>query len=215
MILDVTTVQVLVVVFFATLIRSTFGFGEGLIAVPLLAFLLPLDVAAPLVVLLSITIAAVVVVQDWRKIHVRSAGWLLVPTFAGVPLGILLLASGPQRVVKGVLAVVILGFSGYFLVGKKPHGARPGEPAVDAELWFSGGGAGRSVWDEWASAGDLRSDAAVVSAAFSSDAAGILSACERGGDGGLLDGGAVGAGGDALLPGVAGGGASGDLSGHG
>lgn len=119
--LDVTTLQVLGVVSFATLIRSTFGFGEGLIAVPLLAFLLPLGIAAPLVVLLSITIAAVVVVQDWRKIHVRSTGWLLLPTFAGIPLGILLLASGPQRVVKGVLAVVLVAFSGYFLVGKKPH----------------------------------------------------------------------------------------------
>ena len=119
--LDAMTLHVLLVVFFATLIRSTFGFGEGLIAVPLLAFILPLDIAAPLVVLLSITIAAVVVVQDWRKIHVRSTGWLLAPTFAGIPLGILLLASSHQRVVKAVLALVIIAFSGYFLLGKKPH----------------------------------------------------------------------------------------------
>ena len=75
--MDATTLQVLVVVFLATLIRSAFGFGEALIAVPLLALFIPLKVAAPLAVLVSITIAAVVVVQDWRKIHVRSAGWLV------------------------------------------------------------------------------------------------------------------------------------------
>jgi hypothetical protein len=120
MMLDVITLQVLLVMFFATLIRSTFGFGEGLIAVPLLAFILPIGVAAPVVVLLSITIAAVVVVQDWRKIHVRSTGWLLLPTFAGIPLGILLLASSHQRIVKGVLAVVLILFSGYFLMGERP-----------------------------------------------------------------------------------------------
>ena len=61
---DTTTLHVLLVVFFATLIRSTFGFGEALIAVPLLALMIPFAVAAPLAVLLSITIAAVVVVQD-------------------------------------------------------------------------------------------------------------------------------------------------------
>jgi uncharacterized membrane protein YfcA len=40
--------QVLIVVFIATLIRSAFGFGEGLVAVPLLALWIPLEIAAPL-----------------------------------------------------------------------------------------------------------------------------------------------------------------------
>ena len=133
--MDGTTVAVLVVVFVATLIRSTFGFGEALVAVPLLAFVLPVAVAAPVVVLLSITIAAVVVVQDWRKIHVRSAMWLLVPTFAGVPLGVLLLASAHQRVVKALLAVVLVGFAGYFLAGK-----RPPELGSDSRGWMLGCG---------------------------------------------------------------------------
>jgi uncharacterized protein len=72
--------------FLATLIRSTFGFGEGLSAVPLLAFIIPIGIAAPVVVLLSITVAAVVIAQDWRNIHVRSPGRLLGPTFVGIPL---------------------------------------------------------------------------------------------------------------------------------
>jgi hypothetical protein len=40
-------VYVLFIVFIATLIRSAFGFGEALIAVPLLAFCIPLGVAPP------------------------------------------------------------------------------------------------------------------------------------------------------------------------
>jgi uncharacterized protein len=118
--LDTTTLHVLLVVFLATLIRSTFGFGEALIAVPLLALSIPIEIAAPIAVLLSIIIAAVVVVQDWRKIHLRSTGWLLAPTFLGIPLGIALLTSVHQHLVKGVLALVIVAFSGYFLVGKSP-----------------------------------------------------------------------------------------------
>jgi uncharacterized protein len=118
--MDTTTLQVLLIIFLATLIRSTFGFGEALIAVPLLALVIPIGVAAPVAVLLSITVAAVVVAQDWRKIHVRSTGWLLGPTFVGIPLGILLLTSSHQTVVKAVLAIVIIAFAGYFLLGKKP-----------------------------------------------------------------------------------------------
>ena len=43
----------MVVFFGATLLRSALGFGEALIAVPLLAFVLPVKVAEPIAVLVS------------------------------------------------------------------------------------------------------------------------------------------------------------------
>jgi len=110
----------LIVVFIATLIRSAFGFGEALIAVPLLAFFIPLEIAAPLAVLVSITIASIVVVQDWKKIHLRSASWLVLSTLPGIPLGLLLLTSTHQREVKGVLGAIIVAFSVYSLIGRTP-----------------------------------------------------------------------------------------------
>jgi uncharacterized membrane protein YfcA len=104
-------------VFAATLVRSAFGFGEALIAVPLLAFCIPIREAAPLAVLVSITIAAVVVVQDWRHIHLRSAGWLVLSTLFGLPLGLLLLTSSPEYLVKAVLGGLILLFALFCLAG--------------------------------------------------------------------------------------------------
>jgi hypothetical protein len=86
----------------------------------LLALFLPIQVAAPLAVLLSITIAAVVVAQDWREIHVRSAGWLLLATLPGIPCGLLLLTSHHQAVVKGALGVVILVFAAFSLFTRAP-----------------------------------------------------------------------------------------------
>jgi uncharacterized membrane protein YfcA len=74
-------------------------------------------------------------VQDWREIHVRSTGWLLAPTFAGIPLGIALLMSSHQRLVKAVLALVIVAFSGYFLVGR-----RLPELRRDSRPWLLGCG---------------------------------------------------------------------------
>lgn len=85
--MDSTAQHVLLVVFCATIVRSAFGFGEALIAVPLLALRMPVQIAARVAVLLSITIAGVVVLQDWRKVHVSSAGWLLASTFPGIPAG--------------------------------------------------------------------------------------------------------------------------------
>ncbi len=109
---------VLAIVFLATVIRSAFGFGEALIAVPLLAFCMPLRVAAPLAVLLSITIAAVVVAQDWRHIHLRSAAGLLLATVFGIPLGLLLLTSAHQERVKAALGILIVLFAVYSLAAR-------------------------------------------------------------------------------------------------
>jgi uncharacterized membrane protein YfcA len=108
------------IVFIATLIRSTFGFGEALVAVPLLAFCISLDVAAPLAVLVSITIAGIVVVQDWKKIHLLSTAWLVLSTVFGIPLGLMLLTSSHQRMVKAALGVIIIAFSIYSLIGRTP-----------------------------------------------------------------------------------------------
>jgi hypothetical protein len=61
-----------------------------------------------------------VVAQDWKQIHFRSTLWLLLPTLPGIPLGVLLLTHGPQRLVKATLAGLILAFSVYSLIGRMP-----------------------------------------------------------------------------------------------
>ena len=82
--------------------------------------MIPVRVATPLAVLVSITIAAIVVLQDWRHIHLRSAGWLLLATLFGLPLGLLLLTHGPEHLVKALLGSLILLFALFGLI----HSAR-------------------------------------------------------------------------------------------
>lgn len=113
-------IEVAVVLFLATVIRSAFGFGEALVAVPLLALAIPVKTAAPLAVLASITVALVVVAQDWRHIHLRSAVWLVVPALFGIPIGLIVLKTVPEQVVKTVLAIVIISFSVWSLVPRAP-----------------------------------------------------------------------------------------------
>lgn len=137
MIVDWTTALVLLILFFATLVRSAFGFGEALVAVPLLALIMPVEVAAPVAVLVSITVAGIVLLQDWRHVHVRSAGWLVASTLVGTPLGLYLLTAVSGRIVKSLLGGVIVAFSLYSLLGRKQAAL-----ADDRMAWGFGFGAG-------------------------------------------------------------------------
>jgi uncharacterized membrane protein YfcA len=116
-----TVLLVVAVILLATMFRSAFGFGEALVAVPLLAMLIPVEEAVPLATLVSITVAAVVVAQNWHKIHVSSGGWLVISTLFGIPLGLWLLTAVAESGVKAILAVVIIGFSLYCLVSNSQY----------------------------------------------------------------------------------------------
>jgi hypothetical protein len=105
--------------FVATLVRSTFGFGESLVAVPLFALVVPLDVAVPLSVLMSVFVALVVVVQDHRKIHFRPARWLILYAFLGIPIGLMILLYGNEYWVKVGLGLLIIGYAVYSLRAKE------------------------------------------------------------------------------------------------
>jgi uncharacterized membrane protein YfcA len=127
--------HVVIVVFFATLFRSAFGFGEALVAVPLLAFRVPVEVAAPLAVLVSITVAGVIVAQDWRRSHVHSATWLVVATLFGIQIGLVFLKTAGDQVVKAVLGIAIVAFSLYAVIWRSRVHLRS-----DSRAWLLGCG---------------------------------------------------------------------------
>ncbi|WP_312698471.1 sulfite exporter TauE/SafE family protein [Sphingobacterium mizutaii] len=110
-----TIIFILIISFFASLVRSTLGFGEALIAVPFFLLFLPVDIAVPLAVMLSIVIALVVVIQDHKNIHFHSAKWLIIYAVLGLPLGILILTYANETIVKTGLGLLIILYSLYSL----------------------------------------------------------------------------------------------------
>jgi uncharacterized membrane protein YfcA len=114
-----TSLAIIPILFLATLIRSTFGFGEALIAVPLLALFLPIGVAAPLAVLASVTVALVIVIQDHRHIHIKPAIGLIASSAFGIPLGLWLLRTAPEPLIKSLLALFLIAFSTWSLTTKQ------------------------------------------------------------------------------------------------
>lgn len=114
-----TIILILIISFTASLVRSTLGFGESLIAVPLFLFFLPVETAVPLSVMLSIIIALIIVIQDHSKIHFKSAKWLIFYAILGLPLGLVLLICVDETLVKIVLGILIIIYSLFSLISKR------------------------------------------------------------------------------------------------
>ncbi|MBN2450366.1 MAG: sulfite exporter TauE/SafE family protein, partial [Lentisphaeria bacterium] len=127
--LDWIAVGVIAVVVLATAVRGLLGFGNALIAMPLLALLLPKEVVSPLVAILAMFMASIMLTQTWRHMCFRNAWRLVAGAVFGTPLGLIFLTRVPESIVQGVLAAVIFLFSLYSLTRprlfhlKTDHGA--------------------------------------------------------------------------------------------
>ena len=108
---------VLVVIFISTMIRSTFGFGNALIAMPLLVLLIGVKTASPLVALAGSVISILMLFQGWRDLQWKETLALLGASLPGIPVGLLLLSSVPESIVKIILGLILIGFGLYNLSG--------------------------------------------------------------------------------------------------
>jgi uncharacterized membrane protein YfcA len=111
-----TEVLVLIVLCCSTFIRSAFGFGDALVAMPLLALVVGLKTATPLVALVASTIGLAILLKNWRSVQIQSAWRLIVATIAGIPLGLLLLKGAYEGLLQILLAVILIGFAVFSLL---------------------------------------------------------------------------------------------------
>ncbi len=115
--MEAVTVLVLAIIFVSTLVRAVFGFGNALIAMPLLAMTsIGMKTATPLVALIATLLSLTIIVKDWRIIDLKSTWRLLIATIPGIPLGLLLIKGPYENTGKIILALLIIGFSSYSLL---------------------------------------------------------------------------------------------------
>jgi uncharacterized membrane protein YfcA len=107
---------VVTVLFVGTLTHSTLGFGTALVAMPLLALMVGVRTATPLVAFVVLTTVAVIAWRTRRSIDLGAAWRLLVASAVGIPVGLWLLKTAPEAWVKGVLGLLLVLFSLYRLL---------------------------------------------------------------------------------------------------
>ena len=111
-----TILLVLGTLFLSTFIRSALGFGDALIAMPLLAMLVGLQIATPLTAMAATQIASTLLIRSWKKVDIKAAWRLVITTWIGIPVGIYFLKAAPELVVKSLLGIIITGFGLYNLI---------------------------------------------------------------------------------------------------
>jgi uncharacterized membrane protein YfcA len=110
------TLLVLGTLFLSTFIRSALGFGDALIAMPLLTMVVGLQIATPLTAMAATTIATTILLRSWKKVDIKAAWRLVLTTWIGIPVGIYFLKAAPELVVKSLLGIIITGFGLYNLI---------------------------------------------------------------------------------------------------
>lgn len=117
-----TLAAALAVVFVAGLVQGLAGFGSALVAVPLLALVLPLETVVPLMALIALVMSGMNVAHLRRSVRLRPLGPLLAGYALGTPLGLYFLVRAPQDWVLGALGVLLTVYGGWSLAGWDPRG---------------------------------------------------------------------------------------------
>jgi len=111
------------VVVAAFAVRGTAGFGGGIVAIPLLALVLPLQQIVPLMTALMFLASLGHGVRDWRKVQGREVVRLVSCALPGVALGLYLFAVLDPRPLSHALGVFVMLYAVYAFVtaGHKPE----------------------------------------------------------------------------------------------
>lgn len=118
----------ILILFGATLVSSTFGFGSALFSMPLLTLLLGLPTATPLFGLVGPTIATIILALNWQQVETGSAWRLVITTFCGIPIGIALIKIFPGNFITHLLGLCLIGFGCYRLLQFQL-------PKLDSSAW--------------------------------------------------------------------------------
>jgi uncharacterized membrane protein YfcA len=105
-----------VVIFAAFIVRGMSGFGAGLVATPLLSFMMPVHVVVPATGLLVFVLFVFLFIRDWREVEWPELRRLVVPTVLGVVAGLFLFRSLDNRWLLTLLGAFLLVYATYMLL---------------------------------------------------------------------------------------------------
>ncbi|MFW5705695.1 MAG: sulfite exporter TauE/SafE family protein [Bacteroidota bacterium] len=124
---------VLLVILLAFMVRATFGFGDALVGMPLLALTVGIRTAAPLMALLALVIALLIFLRYRQWVDFSISWKLIVAALAGVPVGLLYLTRFDEALINLILGVIVVVFALSRWRGWKPQGKVTG-----AITWITG-----------------------------------------------------------------------------
>ncbi|WCL80396.1 sulfite exporter TauE/SafE family protein [Saprospira sp. CCB-QB6] len=116
------------VIFLASLIKSTFGFGEGMVNMSLLTLLLGLDQAVPLVAILALGGSAYILLQDFKQVDWKELWPFLIGALLAAPIGLSMGEYLPAFWMRKLLGLLIMVFAVFKLYQSYQIAEDLGEP---------------------------------------------------------------------------------------
>lgn len=128
-------ILIIAAVIIGALIRATFGFGEAVVSMPLLALLsVDLHTSISLVGLAGLTVALFTVVSGWRDVEKPTLIRLVIGALIGIPLGLLLVIKLPASIVTIGLGIFLIVYGSYSF-WKISLAKVSQEPKLQAKFW--------------------------------------------------------------------------------
>jgi len=103
------------IVFGAFVVRGTSGFGAGMVAIPLLVFVIPIHTAVPMMGLLAFILFIFLSIRDRHDVVWDELKLLVPTTILGVVAGAVLFKNLDSVVLLRLLGVFIMAFAVYVL----------------------------------------------------------------------------------------------------
>ena len=128
----------LAVVFAGYALRGATGFGAGVVAIPMLALFMPLNVVIPVVTTLGIVASLGQSIQEARYVDWRALRGLALPSAIGLGVGLWLFASLDQALLLRVFAAFIIAYGLWSFLPRAPAAAPPPR-ALAAAVGGAGG----------------------------------------------------------------------------
>lgn len=110
---------VLMIITLSAFIQGLTSFGFSLIALPLLASLMPFKQVVAMLIIYSLMLNVVMLIKLYRHVHLKLIIMLIVGGILGIPLGIWLLQQISPLVLKRVAGLLIIIVSLALISGKR------------------------------------------------------------------------------------------------
>ena len=128
-----TNVIVFLTVFFAIFTQSVAGFGLALVSMPILAGLIGIRTATPLIILVAIVAEVILLLRYKSEINLKAVWRITVASAIGIPVGVWALKALEEQIVLTVLGVFIVLYSIYALLNLRL-------PTLERGVWPYGFG---------------------------------------------------------------------------
>jgi len=112
---ELTQLLLIGILSISTFIRSAIGFGDALVAMPLLVFVTELKTATPLVALVGLTSSFIILSNQWRLFNLHGIWQLCIATLIGISFGLILIQFAPEQLAKSILGILLIIYGLYSL----------------------------------------------------------------------------------------------------